>query len=600
MNLDISIHIKTLPEVAGVYQFFNSEKKLLYVGKAKNLKKRVKSYFGRAYTNKRLNILVSKITSIEHIVVKSESDALLLENVLIKKYQPRYNILLKDDKSYPWICIKKESFPRIFYTRKLIKDGSEYFGPFTCTRTVKVLLDLIRDLYPLRTCNYDLSDKKITSGKYKVCLEYHLERCMAPCVNKINSLSYEKNIDRIRNIIQGNFKRSLDHFKKEMEFLAKKMEFEKAQKIKEKINILQNYQSKSTIVNPKINNVDVFSIISNETHAYVNFLQVSYGSVSRSHSLEIEKKLNEKDTSILQLYIVEIRQRFRSNCKEVYLPFDLYLGADIKVIVPKLGDKKRLVELSLKNAKAYQIERLKQEKIVFPEKFKNRVLLQMQKDLRLSNLPLHIECFDNSNIQGSYPVGACVVFKNGEASKKEYRHYHIKTVVGADDFSSMREVVFRRYSRLLEEKQDLPQLIIVDGGKGQLSSAIKALEDLQLRGKIAILGIAKRLEKLYFPNDPIPLFLDKKSETLKIIQRLRNEAHRFGINFHRQQRSKGSINSVLDNIKGVGEKTKIMLLKKFKSVKRIKLLSETELSDEIGKHKGRLIFDYLKKKYHKN
>jgi len=371
MSFDISIHIETLPEVAGVYQFFNSEKKLLYVGKAKNLKKRVKSYFGRASNSKRLNILISKITFIEHIVVKNESDALLLENVLIKKYQPRYNILLKDDKSYPWICIKKEPFPRVFYTRKLIKDGSEYFGPFTCTRTVKVLLSLISDLYPLRTCNYDLSNEKITAGKYKVCLEYHLERCMAPCVNKIDSLSYEKNISRIKNIIHGNFKNSLDHFKKEMIFLSKKMEFEKAQKIKEKINVLQNYQSKSTIVNPKINNVDVFSIFSNETHAYVNFLEVSYGAVSRSHSLEIEKKLNEKDTSILQLYIVEIRRRFNSNCKEVYLPFNLYLGAGIKVTVPKLGDKKRLLELSLRNAKSYQIERLKQEKIVSPEKFKN-------------------------------------------------------------------------------------------------------------------------------------------------------------------------------------------------------------------------------------
>ncbi len=591
VHLPIEVQISSLPNSPGVYQFYDESDTIIYVGKAKNLKKRVSSYFTKNHEYGKTRVLVKKIRSIKHIVVATESDALLLENNFIKKYQPRYNVLLKDDKSYPWICIKNERFPRIFPTRKLIKDGSEYFGPYTSMKTVKTLLDLIKSVYPLRTCNYDLSEEKINAGKYKRCLEFHLGNCKAPCENLQEAVEYHKQIDDIRDIIKGNFKSSLLYFKHQMKTLAAEMEFEKAQRIKEKIEVLENYQVKSTVVNPKISNVDIFSIFSDETHAYVNFLQVSHGLIIRSHTLEIKKKLEETDEELLQLAIVELRQRFKSDSKELYLPFAVEVDKDVKITIPKLGDKKKLLDLSTRNAKFFRQERFKQIKIVDPDRHAKRIMAQMKSDLRLSEAPTHIECFDNSNIQGTNPVAACVVFRDGKPAKKEYRHYNIKTVEGPDDFASMEEVVFRRYKRLLNEAQDLPQLIVIDGGKGQLSSALKSLDILGLRGKIAIIGIAKRLEEIYFPEDPIPLYLDKKSETLKIIQQLRNEAHRFGISFHRNKRSKAAINSELEKIEGIGGKTAEQLFKSFKSVKRIREASIDNLAKSIGMAKAKKVYE---------
>ncbi|MCK0147478.1 excinuclease ABC subunit UvrC [Arenibacter sp. F26102] len=590
-HIPIEVQLSSLPANPGVYQFYDVEDRILYVGKAKNLKKRVSSYFNKQHEIGKTRVLVKKIRSIRHIVVPTESDALLLENNLIKKYRPRYNVLLKDDKTFPWICIKKEKFPRIFPTRKFIKDGSEYFGPYTSMKTVHTLLDLIKSVYPLRTCNYDLSSEKVAAGKYKVCLEYHLGNCKGPCEGYQLEEDYNRQIQEIREIIKGNFKSSLHYFKTQMISLAQDMKFEEAQLIKDKIDVLENYQVKTTIVNPKINNVDVFTIISDEVFAYVNFLQLSHGSIIRSHTMEIKKKLDETDSDLLQLAIVEIRQRFNSHSTEIYVPFAVTLEAHLKVVVPKLGDKKKILDLSERNAKFFRQDRFKQIMIIDPDRHTNRIMGQMKKDLRLSTEPRHIECFDNSNIQGSNPVAACVVFRDGKPSKKEYRHYNIKTVEGPDDFASMEEVVYRRYKRLLEEQQPLPQLIVIDGGKGQLSSALKSLDMLGLRGKIAIIGIAKRLEEIYFPEDPIPLYLDKKSESLKIIQQLRNEAHRFGITFHRNKRSKAAINSELESIEGIGEKTVEELLKNYKSVKRIKEASLENLAKTIGMSKAKKIYE---------
>ncbi len=589
----IEIQLKSLPQVAGVYQYFDKSDRVIYVGKAKNLKKRVSSYFNKVHDNKKTTVLVKNIVRIEHIVVETEMDALLLENNLIKKYQPRYNVLLKDDKTYPWICIKKEPFPRVFYTRRVIKDGSEYFGPYTNMKTVMTLLGLVRSLYPLRSCKFDLSEDKVNTGKYKVCLEYHMGNCLAPCTKQIEAEAYENNIKAIREIIKGNFKESIQGFKKQMDSYAAAMEFEKAQTVKEKIESLTNYQAKSTIVNSKINNVDVFSIVSDESYGYINYIQVSHGAIIRSHTLEIKKKLDETDATLLQLGIVEIRQLFFSSAKEIFLSEAVALGEKLKVSVPLQGDKRKLVDLSIRNAKFFRMERFKQMKIVDPERHTSRIMSQMKTDLRLPKEPYHIECFDNSNIQGSNPVAACVVFKNGKPNKKEYRHYNIKTVEGPDDFASMEEVVYRRYKRLLEEEASLPQLIVIDGGKGQLSSAVKSLDLLGLRGKISIVGIAKRLEEIYFPGDSIPLYLDKRSESLKILQRARDEAHRFGITFHRQKRSKGSLNSKLDQIEGIGPATRDKLLAHFKSLKRIKEASKEAIESVLGKQKGSKIYTAL-------
>ena len=592
MAASLELQLKTLPDSPGVYQYYDKNEDVIYVGKAKNLKKRVTSYFTKNHENAKTRILVKQIVDIKHIVVDTETDALLLENNLIKKYKPKYNILLKDDKTYPWICIKKERFPRVFMTRRYIKDGSEYFGPYTNTKTVRVLLDLIKELYSIRTCSYDLSQQKINEGKYKVCLEYHLKNCKGGCEGLQTEIKYQEEITAIRNIVKGNFKESLDKFNQMMLAFSENMEFEEAQKIKEKVSLLSNYQAKSTIINPSINNVDVFSIISDETYGYANFFKISNGAIIQSHTTEIKKKLDETDKQMLELFIVEIRHRFNSQNKEIYVPFQVDLGAELKVTIPKLGDKKRIIELSERNAKYYRQEQFKQIKIVDPERHVKRIMAQMKKDLRLSQDPRHIECFDNSNIQGTHPVAACVVFRDGKPSKKEYRHYNIKTVEGPDDFASMEEVVYRRYKRLLEEEASLPQLIIVDGGKGQLSSGLKALDDLGLRGKIAIIGIAKRLEEIYYPDDPIPLYLDKKSETLKITQYLRNEAHRFGITFHRNKRSKSAIQSELEQIPAIGAQTITNLLRKFKSAKRVKEASFEALKTEIGNARALKVYEF--------
>ncbi|WP_418511119.1 excinuclease ABC subunit UvrC [Corallibacter sp.] len=591
----LDIQLKTLPNLPGVYQYYDADGKILYVGKAKNLKKRVSSYFNKQHDYGKTKVLVKKIADIKHIVVDTETDALLLENNLIKKYQPRYNVMLKDDKSYPWICVKNERFPRVFSTRRVFKDGSEYFGPYTSMKTVSTLLGLIRGLFQLRTCNYDLAQEKIDAGKYKVCLEYHLGNCKGPCEGYETEVSYHNNIASIKEILKGNFKDSLSGFKHQMKTYAEDLQFEEAQKIKEKIEVLENYQAKSTIVNPKISNVDVFTIVSDESYGYINFLQVSYGSIIRSHTMEIKKKLQETDVELLELAITELRQRFNSKSREIYVPFKVDLGESVKVTVPKLGDKKHILDLSLRNAKYYRLEQLKQVKIVDPDRHANRIMAQMKADLRLHEEPRHIECFDNSNIQGTNPVAACVVFKNGKPSKKDYRHFNIKTVEGPDDFASMEEVVYRRYKRLLDEDKPLPQLIIIDGGKGQLSSALKSLDVLNLRGKIAIIGIAKRLEELFYPDDPIPLYLDKKSETLKVIQQLRNEAHRFGIEHHRNRRSKSALNTELETIPGIGEKTIVELLKTFKSAKRVANAKLDELEDVVGKSKANKIYNYFHK-----
>lgn len=591
----LEIQLKTLPSTPGVYQFFDTKGAVIYVGKAKNLKHRVRSYFNKVHDYGKTNVLVKKIHDIKHIVVDTETDALLLENNLIKKYQPRYNVLLKDDKSYPWICIKKERFPRVFQTRRVIKDGSEYFGPYTSIKTVSTLLDLIKGLFPIRTCNYDLSEEKIKNQKYKVCLEYHLGNCRGACEAKETEQIYLENIAAIRDILKGNFKNSLSLFKSQMQDLAANLQFEDAQVLKEKITILENYQSKSTIVNPKISDVEVYSIVSDESYAYVNFLQLSYGAIIRAHTMEIKKKLQESDVELLELAITELRQRFQLLSKEIYVPFLVELGEGVKITIPKVGDKKQLLDLSFRNAKYYRLEQLKQVKITDPDRHVKRIMAQMKSDLRLAELPTHIECFDNSNIQGTNPVAACVVFKNGKPSKKDYRHFNIKTVEGPDDFASMTEVVYRRYKRLLDEKQDLPQLIVIDGGKGQLSAALKSIDELNLRGKIAIVGIAKRLEELFYPNDPIPLYLDKKSETLKIIQQLRNEAHRFGIEHHRNRRSKLALHSELESIPGIGEKTRVQLLKAFKSAQRVSFAKLDELEQIVGVSKAQKIYKF----YHK-
>ena len=576
MKLDaIEIQIKSLPEVPGVYQYYDKQEKIIYIGKAKNLKRRVSSYFNRILDNHKTRLLVKNINRIEHVVVDSEMDALLLENNLIKKYKPRYNILLKDDKTYPWICLEKQPKPKIFFTRNITDKSKEYFGPFTSVKHLKILIQLIKETYPF--LNQELNHLlKINNKESSIFL-------------------FDKHELSIKQLINGNLNFCINHFKKEMRVLSNELKFEEAQVLKEKINALVGYQAKSTIVNPKISNVDVFSIISDESHGYINYLQVSFGAIVRSHTIEIKKKLDEKNVSLLQLGIIEIRQLFSSISKTLFLSHKVSLGAELKVFVPQQGDKKKLVDLSIRNAKYFRIDRYKQMKITDPDRHTKRIMSQMKVDLRLPKEPIHIECFDNSNIQGSNPVAACIVFKNGKPSKKEYRHYNIKTVNGPDDFASMEEVVFRRYKRLLEEDASLPQLIVIDGGKGQLSSAVKSLDILGLRGKISILGIAKRLEEIYFPNDSIPLYLDKKSESLKILQRARDEAHRFGIIFHRQKRSKSSLTSKLDVIPGIGPATREKLLSSLKSFKRIKSASKREVINILGKEKGAKIYEALQK-----
>lgn len=578
----IKIQVQALPDEPGVYHFYDQNKRILYVGKAKNLKKRVSSYFTKNHTSGKTRVMVSKIKEIRHVVVANESDALLLENSMIKQHQPRYNVLLKDDKTYPWICVKNERFPRVFSTRKKIEDGSLYFGPYTSMKTVRALLDLIRNVYTLRTCNYELSEAQIESGKVKLCLEYHIGNCSGPCRGYQLEAEYGEQIDAIVAILKGNLKPSLRMLNERMTRYAAAMEFEKAQQIKERIEVLNKHQSKSQVVNPKITDLEVYSILSDPTHAYVNFMQINDGAIVYSHTLEMKKQLDETEEELLSVAIVEIRRRFNSVSKTILLPFPVSVAETIKVEVPKLGDKKSLVDLSLRNAKFFRQDRFKQMKVVDPDRHTKRILSQMKEDLHLSEDPVHIECFDNSNLQGTNPASACVVFKNAKPSKADYRKFTIKSVEGPNDFASMEEVVFRRYRRLLQEREPLPQLIVIDGGKGQLSSALKSLEVLGLRGKIAIIGIAKRLEEIYFPGDSLPLYLDKKSETLKIIQQLRNEAHRFSLKHHREKRSATAIHSELEEIPGIGPTTAAKLLKEFKSVKQIKQRSIGELEKVVS------------------
>tara|TARA_B100000575_G_scaffold33556_1_gene22579 strand:- start:13370 stop:15100 length:1731 start_codon:yes stop_codon:yes gene_type:complete len=569
-----TIQLEILPETPGVYQFYNQKNEILYIGKAKNIKKRVKSYFTKNHENNRTRLLVKNVFSVKHVVVDTETDALLLENSLIKEYKPRYNVLLKDDKTYPWICLQK-SPPKIFYTRNNNIRNAEYFGPYTSVKHLKILLALIKEVFPF--LNHELN---------------HLLKIS----NEAQSIRmFDKNKKSIKELIKGNLKFCLNHLKKEMLNLSRKENYEEAQLLKDKIISLEKYQSKSTIVNPKISNVDVFTIIDGDSHAYVNFLQIAFGTIIRSHSIEIKKKLNENKKDLLTLAIIEIRNLFGLKTIEVYLPFKINLGEKIRVYVPKLGEKKKLLELSQRNAKFYMIEKINQMKIINPEKHLDRILEQMRLDLRLKNKPEHIECFDNSNLQGTNPVAACVVFRNGKPSKKEYRLYNIKEVEGIDDFASMKEVVYRRYKRLTDQGERLPQVIVVDGGKGQLSSALMAVKALGIEKKISLVGIAKRLEEIFFAGDPIPIYLDKRSETLKIIQQLRNEAHRFGITFHRKKRLKSSFDSYLDNLKGVGPKTKELLLKKFKSVKRIRESRIEDFVSLLGEKRGKRIFNLINK-----
>ena len=561
ISSSIKIELSTMPTQPGVYQFLNKENKIIYIGKAKNLKKRVSSYFRGTISSRKTKNLVKNIAEIKHVVVNSESDALLLENTLIKKFQPKYNILLRDDKTYPWIVIKNEAFPRVLTTRRVEKDGSEYFGPFTNYKTVRTIMGIFSNLYSLRTCSFDLSSKNIENKKYKVCLEFHIGNCLGGCEGKQTEDEYQIYISNIRDFLKGKISSSINYFKNEMNIASENLNFEKAQRAKEKIDLLNNYQSKSTVVDSKLKSIDVFSIISDATHAYVNYLQVAYGRVVRFDNIEIKKKLDESDKEILLMSILNLRDKFSSKNKMVIANVDFDNILDIKFINPKSGDNKKILDLSLRNAKQFKLEKLKQIQIVDPERHSSRIMNQMKSDLRLNENPVHIECFDNSNIQGSNPVASCIVFKNAKPSKKDYRLFNIKTVEGPDDYASMEEVVFRRYKRILNEKSHLPNLIVIDGGKGQLSSSIKALKKLNLDKKIAILGIAKRLEEIFYPNDPVPLYLNKKSETLKVIQQMRNEAHRFAISFHRKKRSKQALSSTFDSIPGIGEKTKIQLLK---------------------------------------
>lgn len=591
----IAQFLQTLPTSAGVYQYFDKENQLLYVGKAKNLKKRVSSYFHKEHHDYgKTRVLVRKIQRIEYIVVDSEVDALLLENNLIKKHQPRYNVMLKDDKTYPWICIKKERFPRVFSTRNVIKDGSEYFGPYSSAYAMKILLDLIKQVYPLRSCNFNLSEDNISKGKFKVCLDYHIKKCLGPCEVYQTEEDYNTAIADVRSILKGNTRSIIQPLKQQMQDYAANLEFEKAQEVKVKLDALENYQSKSTVVSPSVHNVDVFTIFSDTDSAYVNYFKIVNGAIIQSHNIEIKKKLEEADEDLLCMVVMEIREKFHSTTKEIILNKEITSPwEDVKIHIPQRGDKKALIDLSLRNAQYMRQEKLKKIQIVDPERHSKRILEQVQKDLRLTELPIQIECFDNSNIQGTNPASACVVFKNAKPSKKDYRHFNIKTVEGPDDFASMEEVVYRRYKRLKEEKEAFPQLIIIDGGKGQLSSALKALDKLGLRGKIAIVGIAKRLEEIYFPGDSVPLYIDKRSESLKLIQHLRNEAHRFSLAHHRNLRSKSGLHSELDDIPGIGPKSKADLLKKFKSIKRIKSASKEDLEEVLGKSKAQKLRDYF-------
>jgi excinuclease ABC subunit C len=582
--------LKTLPHKPGVYQHIDKDGKILYIGKAKNLKKRVSSYFTKTVTSARIAVMVRKVADIRTIITDSEGDALLLENNLIKEHQPRYNINLKDDKSYPYITIRNERFPRIYGLRNLIRDGSEYYGPYPNVKAMKAVLELIKQMYPTRTCKYVLSAENIEKGKFKTCLEYHIGNCKGPCEDLQSEEDYNADIDAARKIIKGQLGEVKKHLKERMNAHAGLLEFELAQRYKEKLVALETYAAKSTVVSFSLTNIDVFSVSSDAEFGYVNYLKIVEGAIVRSYTVEMKKKLDEAPEDFLHLAIPEIRDKFGSNCRRVFTSHAVELALEgVEFIVPQKGEKKKLIELSLKNALYFRQEKLKNIQIVDPERHVNRIMTQMKEDLRMPVEPRHLECFDNSNMQGTNPASACVVFKNGKPSKKDYRQFNIKTVEGPDDYASMEEVVYRRYKRLMDEGEDLPQLIVIDGGKGQLGAALSALEKLELRGKITILGIAKRLEELYFPGDPYPLYLDKRSETLKIIQQARDEAHRFSLRHHRNRRSKSAISNELEGIKGIGPETVKELLRVFKSVKRVKEATPEQLVEIIGANKAKLL-----------
>lgn len=587
--------LNRIPENPGIYQYLDEDGIIIYVGKAKNLKKRVSSYFNKNHDDSpKTRILVRKIRDIKYIVVDTEDDALLLENNLIKQYRPRYNVMLKDDKTYPSICIKKEPFPRVFQTRNIIQDGSEYFGPYSSVHMVRSLLSLFRHLYPIRTCKLSLLQSEIAKKKYRVCLEYHIKKCEAPCIGLQSEEKYLKNIEDIRNILNGNIYNVSKQLVNEMRSLSEQLKFEEANIIKEKYTYLEQYRSKSTIVNTGLHNIDVFAYDEIPSSSIINYLALVNGSIVRGFTIEYKRNLEENKEEILSTAIFELRKRFNSHSKEIIVQFNPeILPEGVTATVPAKGDKKKILDFSIQNVQQYKIDLLKQQEKLNPEQRTTRILTSVKKDLYLNDLPLQIECFDNSNIQGAFPVSSCVVFKNAKASKKDYRHFNIKTVEGPNDFASMEEVITRRYKRMLDEGEKLPQLIIIDGGKGQLSSAVNALKNLNIENRLNIIGIAKNLEELFFPNDSIPLYLDKNSETLKLIQQMRDEAHRFGITHHRNLRSKNQIKSELDSIKGIGEKTKMALLNKFKSIKKIREATLNELIEVIGESKSKVIKTYF-------
>lgn len=587
--------ISSLPDSPGVYQYYDAEGAILYVGKAKSLKRRVTSYFvGVDRHPGKTAILVRKIHSIKFILVDTELDALLLENNLIKKYQPRYNVLLKDDKTFPWICITNERFPRIFPTRKVIKDGSQYFGPYANVKVMYTMLDMVKKMYPLRNCRLNLSKENIDAKKFKVCLEYHIGNCLGPCEDLQTEENYDAGMAKIRDLIKGNISVVIRQLKEEIKTHVASMQFEEAQNAKENLDALETYQARSTVVSSSITQVDVFAFRSDEKAAYVSFFRVIDGAIIQGHTIEMKKKIEESDEEMLQLAIVELRERFQSNSKEILIPFEANLEIpDVTISVPQRGDKRKLIELCERNVEYYLNEKQKQDALTDPERHTKRIMATMMKDLRLVEEPRLIECFDNSNFQGDFAVSAMTVFRDGKPSKKDYRHFNVKTVVGPDDFATMREVIHRRYSRVVEENLEFPQLLVVDGGKGQLSAAMEALDELKLRGKFAVIGIAKRLEEIYYPDDSVPLYLDKKSETLRVIQYIRDEAHRFGITHHRKKRSKGTIKTELTEIEGISDVTAKKLLSKFKSVKQLKTKSLEEISEVVGPAKGKLVWEYF-------
>lgn len=588
--------ISSLPDKPGVYEYLDKTGEILYIGKAKNLKKRVASYFNKKLDGK-TEAMIGKVADIRHFVVETESDALLLENSLVKKHQPRYNIMLKDDKTFPWICIKIERFPRVFLTRNVIEDGSQYFGPYTSVHTVRTLLELIRTLYPIRTCSFVLSEENVEKKKFKLCLEFHLGNCKGPCEGLQKETDYNQSIDHIREVLKGNIQNVIKILNNLMIRASEEYRFEEAALLKKKIDSLKKFQAKSTIVNPSIRHTDVYSIVSDEKRAYVNFVKVVQGAIVQTYTIEIKKKLDETNADLLMMAITDLRQRIGSDAREVLVPFPLeYKMKDVHFHVPEKGDKKKLLQLSERNARYFQAEKESREETKTKEERASRILKTVQKDLIIKQLPVHIECFDNSNIQGKYPVAACVVFRSGRPSKKDYRHFNIKTVKGPDDYASMEEVVFRRYRRMIEEGSPLPQLVIIDGGKGQLGAAVKSLQQLGIYGRVAVIGIAKRLEEIYYPGDSLPLYIDKQSETLKLIQQIRNEAHRFGISFHRLKRDNDFIRSEIEEIKGFGEDALKKLFKSFDSVEAMKQASLQELTEVVGESKAQRLQEYFRLK----